>query len=224
MPVGKAGPDLSLVMGEGLSGDMVLALVFETLVFNQSLRSEPSSRGRSFDFTNPRLGRRVVDHRDLYQQHREGIFESSSVLVARFGQNWYLVTLGVSWGYQVHPYRADICVVRYLAPDFEDTEVAIVDEARRLLSQSQGLRDSIIYALSDGNLGGVKESPLAIKLHEKIAGDLDRFVVRSQRQIISAEMPFLSGDDPTVFNICRWKGEIVDFLAEAIKEVLAANQ
>ena len=118
----------------------------------------------------------------------------------------------------------DICVVRYLAPDFEDAEVAIVDEARRLFSQSQGLEDSIIYALYDGDLGGAKESSLAIKLHEKIAGYLGGFAVRSQRQILSAEIPFLHSGEQTVHILYRWKGEILDFLAEAIREVLVANQ
>lgn len=153
-----------------------------------------------------------------YHRTRIGYIGYESATILKVGEKEWAVAFGIKCGsYPADPYNCDIAVVQFFGNGKSDEEV--VTEIYGALRGNSYFRNSLIYAMADGQLAVNKNGQFNQKILELLKPKVQEFIA----QDLEIDPNYFTMDlRQVVKSSVQYKSEFVVFLSDTLRAVLAS--
>jgi len=160
----------------------------------------------------------IADDSD-WHRIRIGYTSYESAVLLKVGNKEWAVAFGTKGGdYPADPYNCDIAAVQFSGSGKSDEQVAV--EVHDALEGNSCFRNSLIYAMADGQLAINKKEPFGQKVLELLRPKVQEFTAQDLE--IDSRFFIMDPRRPVVKSAVQYKPEFVVFLYEILRTVLAS--
>ncbi|MDD5032923.1 MAG: hypothetical protein PHC85_02310 [Candidatus Pacebacteria bacterium] len=159
----------------------------------------------------------IADDSDWHRSRTGYTGYESAALFNAGGKKW-AVAFGIKCGsYPADPYNCDIAAVELTGGGNTNKEIAA--EVQSALRRNSYFRDSLVYAMADGQLKVKKDGRFSKKTLELLGPKVQEFVAKDVR----IDPNYLTMDlRPVVKSAVRYKPEFVAFLRDTFRTLLSS--
>ena len=197
---------------DGNTGISARELLLET--FNDL---QDKLKGKKIDL--PRQARALIADDSDWHRIRRGFtgYESAVVLEPNEAKMSWVIAFGTKCGsYPADPYNCDIAAVSISTRDTPEEQLAA--DIYASLRRNTRFRNSLIYAMADGEIAISKRSPFIKDVLDFLQPRIEEFI--AQNLEVDPEL-FTTDFRPVVKSAIRYKREFVPFLSETFQAILA---
>ncbi|MFH1452237.1 MAG: hypothetical protein ABIF88_03635 [archaeon] len=193
----------------------VESLTVRELLRDTHLKLLIKNSGGAVDFRDKVLTE-IADDSD-HHRTRKGYMEYPGTGIFDYGGKTWAIAHGENGGgYPADRYNSDLLALELATK--ERTAVEIREELAEAIRQSTYFENSLLFGFSDGNLAMSRTGRFSGRLKDRIFPHIDGFI--AQRAEYNHEIILASTLQHPVTQTIRYKPEFVDFLVDAIEEVL----
>ncbi len=153
-----------------------------------------------------------------WHRTRVGYTGYESAVIVKIGEKEWAIAFGTACGnYPADPYNCDIAAVQFFRTGKFDQRTA--GKVHMALEDNDYFRNSLIFAMANGQLSMNKESRFSQKVLELLGPKVEDFIA----QDLETDPHYFTMDGrPVVKSAIRYRREFVAFLAETLQAALTA--